>query len=101
MYIPTAFHETRTEVLHAFIRKHTFATLISHGANGLSISHLPLLLNDTGTKLFGHLARRNPHWHDFAAGRMSPPSSTARTRTSRPAGTPRGAAVPTWNYANV
>jgi transcriptional regulator len=101
MYIPTAFHETQTKVLHAFIRKHSFATLISHGAGGLNISHLPMLFNETGTMLMGHLARPNPHWQDFAQGGdilaiFSGPHTyiSPRFYTTR-------AAVPTWNYANV
>jgi transcriptional regulator len=101
MYIPAPFHEARTEVLHAFVRKYSFATLISHGASGLNISHLPLLLDETGTKLHGHLARPNPHWHDFAEGG----SVTAIFHGPHTYISPRyyttRIAVPTWNYANV
>jgi transcriptional regulator len=101
MYIPTAFHETRTEVLHAFIRKHSFATLISNGGNGLSISHLPLHLDESGTRLLGHLARPNNQWHDFTeGGNVSAIFHGPHTYISPRYYTTR-LAVPTWNYANV
>jgi transcriptional regulator len=100
MYIPSTFLETRTEVLHAFIRKHSFATLISHGAGGLDISHLPMLLNESGTKLLGHLARANPHWQRFDSTSVTAVFHGPHTYVSPRYYTTR-AAVPTWNYANV
>ena len=101
MHIPIAFHETRTEVLHAFIRKHGFATLISHGAHGLNISHLPLLLNETGPKLLGHLARPNPHWHDFTTAVSVTAIFTGPHTYISPRYYTTRVAVPTWNYVNV
>jgi transcriptional regulator len=101
MYIPGAFHETRTEVLHGFIRQHSFATLISQETNGLNVSHLPLLLNETGAILFGHLARPNPHWHDFAAGAQVTAVFHGPHAYISPRYYTTRLAVPTWNYANV
>jgi len=72
MYIPAAFRESRLEVLHALIRAHSFATLVSQLGDGqLFATHMPFLLDasrgDSGT-LVGHMARANPHWQAFAGG---------------------------------
>ena len=67
MYVPAAFAETDPARLHAFIRRHSFAVLTSHGERGLAASHLPLLLDaDAGPhgQLLGHMARANPQWRD-------------------------------------
>ena len=42
MYLPAHFAETRSEVLHALMRAHPFATLVAHGEGGLTADHLPL-----------------------------------------------------------
>lgn len=63
MYIPSAFRVDDPAVLNAFIRRHSFATLITAG-DGPFITHLPLRLEadeNRGT-LLGHFARTNPHW---------------------------------------
>jgi transcriptional regulator len=65
MYIPAPFAETRIDVLHAQMREHSFATVVSFGEAGLVASHLPLLLDpDRGPSgtIVGHLARANPQW---------------------------------------
>ena len=63
MYVPAAFAEHDPARLHDFIRRHGFATLVTHGEGGLVASHLPLLLDaDAGPQgvLLGHMARANP-----------------------------------------
>ncbi|MDE1959577.1 MAG: FMN-binding negative transcriptional regulator, partial [Xanthomonadaceae bacterium] len=44
VYLPPAFREERLEVLHAAVRELAFASLVTHGAEGLDASHVPLHL---------------------------------------------------------
>ena len=108
MYIPTAFTQNDLSQLHAQMRKHPLAALVSHGAGGLQASHLPLLLvaeeGDYGT-LYGHFARANPQWQAFA----EQPEALAIfsgvdayvSPSAYPSKTEHGKAVPTWNYISV
>ena len=107
MYLPGHFAETRSEVLHALMRERPFATLVTHGADGLSANHLPLHLaagiGPCGA-LQGHVARANPLWRDAADTEALAifhgpqayvtPSWYATKRAD-------GKAVPTWNYVVV
>lgn len=68
MYIPKSFQVTDPEVLAAFIRTHSFATLVSTGEGTPLATHLPLLLDQSAGPqgvLLGHVARANPHWQAF------------------------------------
>src|SRR5262249_27717352 len=96
------------EVLHAFIREHGFATLITMGPEGLTADHVPLLPDASagpqGT-LRGHVARSNPVWKtrrpDVGAlavfhgpqGYVTPAWYATKAET--------GKVVPTWNYTVV
>ena len=103
LYVPGSFRESDVAVMHEFMRRYPFATIVSY-RDGIHVSHLPVLLDPQrgpyGT-IVGHLARANPHWRDFAGetgttcvfhgphGYISPTWYTERP------------AVPTWNYAVV
>jgi transcriptional regulator len=104
MYIPAAFRETRLEVLHALIREHSFATLISQLDGEPFATHLPFLLDatrgDHGT-LRGHLARANPHWHSFADGQPALVVFQGPHAYISPNWYLAEQAVPTWNYSAV
>jgi transcriptional regulator len=104
MYIPEAFREARTEVLHDLIRQHSFATLVSQTEGGLVATHLPLLLDPArgqlGT-LRGHVARANDHWRALAeAGEHLVVFQGPHAYIS-PAWYQTPMAVPTWNYVAV
>ena len=61
MYIPAVFNEARVPVLHDFIRRHDFATIVTAGGHGLIASHVPVvLIPDHGelSALQFHLARQ-------------------------------------------
>lgn len=108
MYMPAHFQEDRVEVLHALIREHPLAALVTLGADGLFASHIPLEIDPEpapfGT-LRGHVARGNPQWRDFRpdteglaifqgpASYVSPSWYATKRET--------GKVVPTWNYAVV
>ncbi|WP_268750526.1 FMN-binding negative transcriptional regulator, partial [Bordetella bronchiseptica] len=60
----------RCQSLRAWMRDWSFATLVTHGDQGLQATHLPFLLDPLrgphGT-LISHLARRNPQAADIQA----------------------------------
>lgn len=108
MYIPQPFKESRTEVLHQFIRRHPLATLIINDAEGIAADHIPLLLRagaGPSGKLLGHVARSNPLWQKAGDGipcllvfhgidgYISPNGYASKQET--------GKVVPTWNYEVV
>jgi transcriptional regulator len=102
MYIPAAFAERDKEKLHAFMREHSFATLISHGEDGLVASHLPLLLDSAAGPfgcLYGHMARANDQWKRLEGDILaifSGPHAYISPAWYEDEGT-----VPTWNYVAV
>lgn len=103
-YIPPAFEETRLDVLHAFMREHSFATLVTTGSDGLpEATHVPLLLDtepgELGT-LTGHLARANRQWERLAAGEALVLFQGPHAYIS-PGWYESTPAVPTWNYVVV
>jgi transcriptional regulator len=106
MYIPAAFRESRLEVLHALIREHSFATLVSQLEDGeLFATHMPFLLEasrgESGT-LLGHMARANPHWRAFSSGgRQALVIFEGPHAYISPNWYTSGQAVPTWNYSAV
>ena len=64
MYVPPAFREDRTEVLHAAIRAASLPVLIGTGPDGLIASHIPMLLDpDAGPlgTLIGHISSAHCH----------------------------------------
>jgi transcriptional regulator len=104
MYVPKHFAETDVARLHALMRAHAFATLVS-GIDGAPFAtHVPLLLDaergEFGT-LVGHMARANPHWQAFDGSRPAlaifhGPHAYVSPRWF--ASTPN---VPSWNYEVV
>jgi transcriptional regulator len=107
MYIPATFRETRSEVLHALMREHSFATLISILDGALFATHIPVLLDasrgEYGT-LRAHMARANPHWRAFTPT----PDATESLVIFQgphayisPSWYLSQQAVPTWNYTAV
>jgi len=108
MYNPATFREDRVEVMHALIRAHPLALLVTHGGSGLAASPIPFLVypeeGASGT-LRAHIARANPHWKELAgateclvvfqgaAGYVTPSWYATKAATHK--------VVPTWNYATV
>jgi len=66
MFTPPHFAESRIEVLHDLIRRHSLATVVTLANDGqIEANHIPLLLCETpGTfgVLQGHVSRMNPLW---------------------------------------
>ena len=108
MYVPAHFREDRIPVLHDAIARIRLATLVTSGADGIEVSHVPMLIDPEpapfGT-LRGHLARANPQSRRLAADApalaiflgpeayITPAWYETKRRT--------GKVVPTWNYVAV
>lgn len=101
MYIPSALRVDDPAVLNAFIRRHSFATLIAAGEEPF-VTHLPLLVKSDGNRgtLLGHFARANPHWQLDHARQSSAAIFHGPHAYISPSWYRSGSpAVPTWNYA--
>jgi transcriptional regulator len=108
MYVPRHFAEDRLEVLHATIAQTGLATLVTLGADGLTATHLPLVLDpaagELGT-LYGHVALGNPQWREFdptvqaLAMFLGPEAYVSPSWYATKQET--GKVVPTWNYLTV
>jgi transcriptional regulator len=102
VYIPTAFRIDDVSLLHRFMQRYSFATLITGGQTPF-ISHVPLLIEpDSGPRgtLVGHFARTNPHWTLDHASLSSVAVFHGPHAYISPSWYPtKSPAVPTWNYA--
>lgn len=102
MYSPAVFRLDDRDALLKQAAADPFATLITSGAGGLAVSHLPLLVDPGRGVLRGHLARANGQLAHLAAGAEAlaifhgPHGyvSPSWYRSAPPA-------VPTWNYVVV
>ncbi len=108
MYVPAQFREEDVPTLHALIREHSLATLVTWGPDGLEANHIPMEIDTDplpyGT-LRGHVARANPVWHSYAkdvhALAIFVGPQTYITPSWYKTKRETGKVVPTWNYAVV
>ena len=103
LYIPPHFRVDDRDKLVRFMDHNGFATLVSRGAGGLSVSHVPLLVDIDGDKvrLTGHVARNNEHWKGLeSADEVLAIFHGAHAYVS-PTWYVNHPSVPTWNYAVV
>jgi transcriptional regulator len=108
MYRPPAFREDRPELLHAAIRAHPLATLVTHGPSGLAANLVPFTLvpgEDGRDLLRAHLAKANPQLADLRAGGEALVIFQGPQAYVSPSWYPskqeHGKVVPTWNYILV
>ena len=107
MYRPPAFREDRVEVLHAAMRAHPLAALVTAGPGGLIANHVPFLIEDGGDfgVLRAHLARANGHLEALREGAealvifQGPQAYVTPSWYATKAETHK--VVPTWNYVAV
>ncbi len=108
MYRVAAFSEDRVTVMHALIRAHPLATLVTSAGGVLEANHIPMLIDPVpaphGT-LRGHVARANPLWRERHEGAealavFQGPQAYV-TPSWYPGKRDTGKVVPTWNYAVV
>ena len=102
MYLPPATRQDDPAALHALMREHGFAALVTHHGGGTSVSHLPFLI-DAGSgpngTLVAHMARANPHWKEFEGAPESVVIFTGPHAYVSPSWYEQPQAVPTWTYA--
>jgi transcriptional regulator len=101
MYRPDAFRLDDRQTLLAHATAHPFATVITQGKGGLTVSHLPLLVDARRNVLRGHLARENPQCDDFAARSEALAIFHGPHAYVSPSIYEEQPSVPTWNYAVV
>jgi transcriptional regulator len=104
MYSPPYFQIEDRETLHTFIRRHSFATIVTHDGAMPHATHMPVLLDakrgSQGT-LVSHMARANPQWRHFENGQETLVIFTGPHAYISPAWYATQPAVPTWNYTAV
>jgi len=99
MYIPLKFALSEADT-RAVLARGGFAHLVTHAADGMLVTPLPLLYDPNSHSLIGHVARANPHWRAAGAASVAifagpqayiSPGFYATKRET-------GKVVPTWNY---
>ena len=107
MYLPAHFEETRSEVLHEFIRAHPLGSLVTVSSGGLDANHIPFEIDRApaphGT-LRAHVARANPLWRSAPSAEVLVIFQASGSYVSPawyPSRRESGQVVPTWNYAVV
>jgi len=104
MYVPKHFAETDVAALHALVREHSFATLVSVLDGEPFATHVPLLLDAErgahGT-LLGHVARGNPHAKAFDGTAPTLAIFLGPHAYVSPRWFASAPNVPSWNYMAV
>jgi transcriptional regulator len=104
MYLPKHFEQTDPAALHGLMVAHPLATLVSHGAEGITADAVPLEYDPARGVLRGHVARANPLWK-HADGQSVLAVFNGPQAYVTPSWYPSKAAthkvVPTWNYTVV
>lgn len=107
MYNPHTFREERLETLHALIRAHPLATLITTSSGRLLANLVPFTLVNEGEKgtLRCHIARANDQVEALKTGAetliiFQGPEAYV-TPSWYPSKKEHGRVVPTWNYVVV
>jgi transcriptional regulator len=108
VYVPPHFRQDDIGEIHALIRSSRLATLITVAQGAPSVSHVPMLLDDT-TKPYGtllcHLSRANDQWRAIGGETealvifMGPDAYV--TPSWYESKREHGKVVPTWNYVAV
>lgn len=105
MYIPTSFREDNRDTLLAFMRTHSFATVVSVIDGVPFASHIPVSVEEHGESvvLTGHVAKSNPHVQAFSHAEVTPTLAvfTGPHAYVSPTVYESRESVPTWNYIAV
>jgi transcriptional regulator len=104
LYMPSHFRVDDRAALFELMERNAFGTLVTSGAAGLHVSHIPFLPEQDATgpvRLLGHVARANPQWEaleqaDHVLAIFQGPHAYVS-----PGWYQNHPSVPTWNYAVV
>jgi transcriptional regulator len=103
MYVPPRYRVMDDAEIDRFVHAHGFATLVSHGRDGLMATHIPVELDydSDGVRLLrGHVSKANPQWRQLGESGeamvvfLGPHTYVSPTWYDHPN-------VPTWNYQAV
>lgn len=102
MYLPPLFRESDQAKIVAFMREHSFATMVSMVDGVPFATHLPLTIEERGEQIVicGHLAKPNVQWQGFDAGESLIIFGGPHAYIS-PSLYEKVESVPTWNYMAV
>lgn len=102
MYIPKHYLMTDKEELLAFMRRYSFATLVTMKDTFPVATHLPLVIRKEGDQviLSGHFAKANEQWKALAGNNVLVIFSEPHAYVS-PRHYDQTLNVPTWNYLSV
>ncbi|KFE68313.1 FMN-binding negative transcriptional regulator [Hyalangium minutum] len=105
MYLPRSFQEQDPQRLFAFMRRHSFATLVTVEDGVPFASHLPFLVEPgsegTQGRLLAHMARANPQWRAFSEDQDVLVIFQGPHTYVSPSWYVTQPNVPTWNYTVV
>lgn len=104
MYLPSHFEQHELEALHALMREHPLATLVTVRTDGPTADHVPLEYDAATRTLRGHVARANPLWHESAGQAVLAVFCGPQayiTPSWYPSKATTHKVVPTWNYTVV
>jgi transcriptional regulator len=101
MYSPAHFQVEDRDTLIAFMRRHSFATIVTHDGTQPHATHMPVLVRENEGTLVSHMARANPQWRHFENGQEVLVIFTGPHAYVSPAWYAAQPAVPTWNYTAV
>jgi transcriptional regulator len=104
LYVPPHFRVDDREALLDLVEKNAFGTLVSSGAAGMHVSHIPFVVErgDGGkTRLLGHVARGNDQWTALEEAQHLVAIFQGPHAYVSPTWYANHPAVPTWNYAVV
>lgn len=104
MYSPAAFKVEDRDQLIAFMRRHSFATIVTHDGVVPHATQMPVLFRESGGPdgtLVSHLALANPQWRHFENGEEILVLFTGPHAYVSPSSYLTTPAVPTWNYTAV
>jgi transcriptional regulator len=102
MYIPNDNLSEDKEEIIAFMRKYSFATIISAKDNFPIATHLPFIIteNDDELVLISHFAKANQQWTEIVENQVLVIFSEPHAYIS-PKHYEKELSVPTWNYIAV
>lgn len=104
MYVPSHFRPADPAFAGELMRQHSFATLVSHAADGMIATHLPLVFDATRGEhgsLRGHVALPNPHASHIRDGAAMMAIFQGPHAYISPSWYRSDRLVPTWNYIAV
>ena len=104
MYTPKHFALDDLAAQHAVIEACDFGIVVSHGADGLFATHIPMMLDPHDGKfgtLYGHMAKANPHGKLFGGSEVLVIFNGPHGYVSPTWYSDRSMNVPTWNYVAV